>query len=690
MRSTHLISGKILRWSFPLVLIAACTTNNSSNKRTGRKTPPDILAQNLDTTTRPGDDFFQYANGGWIKKTPIPGDETNYGIAQMVMEDLYARKRSINEDALKSEDPSDIQRKIADFYRSANDTGAIEKAGIEPLRPMLNKIHAAATPADVMAVAAQLHKIGVGVFFGEGASQDAMASDRMAYYLVQGGLGMPNRDYYLKTDARTVGIRNAYEKYIAKMLRAAGGPDSAGADAKAKAILALETRLAQASRSVEALRDNYANYNKMALSGLQKTSPRIDWKGTISGIGASNVDTVIVGQPEFYKALDGIVATTPVGTLQDYMAFHTVSDFAPYLASNLGDARFDFYGKTIRGAEAQRPRWKRVLDAQETAMGEAVGQLFAAEYFDETAKKRYSDMVEKVRDAYKIRIQKLDWMTPETKEKALDKLARMSKKVGYPDKWKDFSAMQIGKKSYAENMMAAHDWWNTYSLSKLGKPVDRSEWEMTPQTYNAYYNPSNNEIVLPAGIFTVPGRLDAELDDALVYGYAAASTIGHEITHGFDDEGRQFDADGNLKNWWTKKDEEEFTKRANVLVAQFNNIVALDSTRINGRMTLGENLADLGGLLLGADAFKTTEAYKSNKPINGLMPMQRFFLGYALGWLYQIRDAELANRLITDVHSPAKWRVNGPLPNVPEFYNAFNVQPGQKMYLPDSARVKLW
>ena len=689
MRSIHL-SGKLLCWSFPLVVLTACTSNNSASKMKGRQTPPDILVQNLDTTTRPGDDFFQYANGGWIKKTPIPGDETNFGIAQMVMEDLYARKKAINEDALKAEDPSDIQRKIGDFYRSANDTVAIEKAGIEPLRPLLNKIQTVATPADVMAVAAQLHKIGVGVFFSEGASQDAMNSASMAYYLMQGGLGMPNRDYYLKTDARTVGIRNAYEKYIAKMLQAIGGADSTQAGQKAKAILALETRMAQASRSVEALRDPYANYNKMALAGLQKASPRINWKSTISGIGAPNVDTVIVGQPEFYKALDGIVNTENIGTLKDYMAFHTVSDFAPYLNQSLGDARFDFYGKSIRGAEAQRPRWKRVLDAQEDAMGEAVGQLFAAEYFDQTAKKRYSDMVEKVRDAYKVRIQNLDWMTPETKTKALDKLARMTKKVGYPDKWKDFSAMQIGKKSYAENMMAAHDWWNNYSLSKLGKPVDRSEWEMTPQTYNAYYNPSNNEIVLPAGIFTVPGRLDSELDDALVYGYAAASTIGHEITHGFDDEGRQFDADGNLKNWWTKKDEEEFKKRADVLVRQFDNIVALDSTHINGRMTLGENLADLGGLLLGADAFKTTEAYKSNKPINGLMPMQRFFLGYALGWLYQIRDAELANRLITDVHSPAKWRVNGPFPNVPDFYNAFNVQPGQKMYLPDSARVKLW
>ncbi len=673
------------------VLLASCTQNATQNKAAADGKPkPDILIENLDSTANPGDDFFQYSCGGWIKKTPIPGDETNYGIAQLVMEDLYTRKKAINEDAVKADDPDDVKRRIADFYRSANDTIAIEKGGIAPLQEFLTRINSVATPADVMSVAAYLHQFGVGVFFGEGASQDAKNSASMAYYLMQGGLGMPNRDYYLKTDARTVGIRAAYEKYIGKMLRAAGGGDSTATAMKAKAILALETKLAKASRSVEALRDPYANYNKMAVTGLQKTAPRIDWKTTISGIGAKGVDTVIVGQPEFYKSLDGIVGSEKMDVLKDYMTFHTISDFAPYLNKSLEDARFDFYGKAIRGAESQRPRWKRVLDAQEGAMGEAVGQLFASEYFDKTAKARYSDMVEKVREAYKIRIQKLDWMTPETKTKALDKLARMTKKVGYPDKWKDFSAMQIGKKSYAENMMAANQWWNNYSLAKLGKPVDRTEWDMTPQTYNAYYNPSNNEIVLPAGIFTVPGRRDAELDDALVYGYAAASTIGHEITHGFDDEGRQFDADGNLKNWWTKKDEEEFKKRADVLARQFSNIVAVDTMHINGRMTLGENLADLGGLLLGADAFKMTAAYKENKAINGLLPMQRFFLGYALGWLYQIRDAELANRLITDVHSPAKWRVNGPLPNVPDFYTAFKVQPGQKMYLADSARVKLW
>jgi putative endopeptidase len=428
----------------------------------------------------------------------------------------------------------------------------------------------------------------------------------------------------------------------------------------------------------------------MAVGDLQKLSPTIDWHATITGIGVPQIDTVIIGQPEFYKALDKVVTTEKPEVLKDYMAFHFARTYAAYLSKSFVDASFDFYSRTLRGAKELQPRWKRVLDAEEHAIGEEVGQLFAKEYFNEKAKVRYSDMVERIREAYRARIEKLDWMTDSTKQKALHKLSTMKKKVGYPDHWKDFSAMKIGRNSYAENMMEANRWWNNYEIAKLGKPVDRTEWDMTPQTYNAYYNPSNNEIVLPAGIFTVPGYRDEELDDALVYGYAAASTIGHEITHGFDDEGRQFDEAGNLKNWWSPADSAQFAKRAEVLVKQFNGMVAVDTMHINGRASLGENLADLGGLLLGVDAFKQTDVYKKGEKISGLTPMQRFFLGYALGWMYQIREEQLASQVMTDVHAPARFRVNGPLPNVPAFYEAFNVKPGDKMYLPDSARVKLW
>lgn len=649
----------------------------------------DVLISNMDTTVSPRDDFFHYANGGWLKKNPIPNDETKWGIGNKVKAELYDRLKNINELAVKKNAKSGVDQQIADFWLSGMDTASIEAKGAEPLRDELNAIQALKTPADVMNQAARMHTYGSGVFFSEGSGQDAKQSDVMAYYVGQGGLGLPDRDYYFNSDPITTKVRNAYPQFVARMLTLSG-IDSARAVEKAKNIIALETKLAKASRKLEDMRDPYLNYNKMAIADLKKNYPGLDLAGVIAKIGVKHVDSIIVGQPEFLKGLDAVVTTEKIETLKDYLTFHLLRSFASSLSSPFVNANFDFYGKTINGAKQLRPRWKRTLDAEEEAIGEALGQLFAREYFNETAKKRYSDMVENIRTAYKARIEKLDWMTDSTKQKALHKLSTIRKKVGYPDKWKDFSALKIDRGPYALNVMRARQWWNTYSLNKLGKPVDREEWDMTPQTYNAYYNPSNNEIVLPAGQFTVPGKRDAELDDALVYGYTAASTIGHEITHGFDDEGRQFDEKGNLKNWWSKVDEEQFKKRSQLLVNQFNAMVVVDTLHINGKASLGENLADLGGILLGVDAFKQTEAYKKGEKINGLTPMQRFFQGYALGWMMQIRQEQLAAQLMTDVHAPAQYRVNGPMPNVSEFYEAFNIKPGDKMYLPDSLRVHLW
>ena len=672
-----------------LAVTVAFASCKSGEEKKDTSAKPDILKTNLDTTINPADDFFQYANGGWIKMNPIPGDQTSWGIAGVIQDTLFNRLLKINEEALAKKSTKGTDQQIGDFWYSGMDTNAIEKAGIEPLREELNKISAIQTPADVMSVAAHLHTFGVGVFFGEGVAQDAKNSEVNAYYMQQGGLGLPNRDYYFNTDGRTTKIRNEYPNYIAKIFTLMGVSE-ADAQAKAKAIVALETRLAKSSRKLEALRDPYANYNKMAIAQLNKMAPRTDWPKYLQLIGVHSVDSVIVGQPEFYKELDAVVNTENSQTLKDYLTFHLVSAFADHLSSPFVNADFDFYNKTIRGQKEQKPRWKRILTAEEGAMGEALGQLFVKEYFNEKAKKRYEEIVENVRAAYKVRIEKLDWMSDSTKQKALQKLAAIKSKVGYPDKWKDFSSLQIDRGPFVLNIIRANKWWNDYYLAKLGKPVDRNEWDMTPQTYNAYYNPSNNEIVLPAGIFTVPGYMDHELDDALVYGYAAASTVGHEITHGFDDEGRQFDAAGNLQNWWNKKDEEEFTRRADILVKQFNNFMPIDTQRINGKATLGENLADLGGILIGLDAFKMTDTYKKGEKISGFTPLQRYFLGYSLGWLYHQRAEELATRLLTDVHSPAKYRVNGPFPNVPEFYEAFNVQPSNKMYLADSLRVRLW
>jgi putative endopeptidase len=667
---------------FIALLAFVATACNTSKQR-------DILAENIDTTINPADDFFAYANGFWLKHNPIPGDETSWGIGQLVNEEIYSRKLKINEAAAAKSNAKGIDQQIGDFWKAAMDTVAIEKQGLSPLQAELTAIQNTTDLPSLLNQAAKMHAYGVGVFFGEGVSQDAKNSELMSYQLWQGGLGLPSRDYFFNTDERSVKIKMAYTPYV-KTIFTLMGTESSVADKKAQAIVAFEEALAKNSRKLEALRDPYANYNKMSIAELNKLTSAINWQSIIATIGLKKVDTIIVGQPEFLVALNALLKSTNIQTLKDYMSFHLVNDYASYLSAAFANAKFDFYGKVIRGAKAQRPRWKRVLDAEEGAMGEALGQLFAKEYFNETAKKRYEDMVENVRDAYKARIEKLTWMTDSTKQKALAKLSAITKKVGYPEKWKDFSSLKIDASSFALNMMRSNAWWNTYSLSKYGKPVDRSEWDMTPQTYNAYYNPSNNEIVLPAGIFTVPGFRDEELDDALVYGYAAASTIGHEITHGFDDEGRQFDAKGNLKNWWSTTDEEQFTQRAQKLVNQFSNMIAVDTMHINGKQTLGENLADLGGLLIGLDAFKLTDAYKAGKSISGFTPLQRFFLGYALGWMYSYREESIASQIVTDVHAPAKQRVNGPMPNIPEFYEAFKVTPKNKLYLPDSLRVQLW
>jgi len=540
----------------------------------------------------------------------------------------------------------------------------------------------------LITTSAELKKIGSGTFFGDGASQDDKNSEVMAYRLGQGGLGLPEREYYFKTDSATVNIRNEYVKYIAKILTMSGD-DSVAAKTAAKNILALETKMAQASRKIEDLRDPYKNYNKMAIADLPKMAPGIDWTNYLSITGVKSIDSVIVGQPEFFKSLDNLLKTVPLSDWKSYMKFNLVNDMSGVLPDRFGVEAFNF-NKLFSGAKERRPRWKRVIQAENSLMGEMLGQLYVKEFFSEKAKKRYEDMVEAIREALKDRIGKLTWMSDSTKQKAYTKLATIKKKIGYPDKWKDFSAMKIGNESFMQNVMNATAWWHNYNISKLGKPVDRDEWEMTPQTYNAYYNPSNNEIVMPAAQTVVPGYRDEDLDDAIAYGYTGASTIGHEITHGFDDEGRQFDERGNLVSWWTKKDEEEFNKRAAVIIKQFDDFEPLPGYHINGKATTGENIADLGGILLGIEAFKKTAQYKENKIVDGLTPMQRFFLGYSLGWLGHMKEESLRNRLLTDVHAPGKYRVNGPFVNVDDFYTAFNIKPGNKMYRPDSLRVKIW
>ncbi len=672
----------------PILYFFICAAIFSCKTKTNA-THEDVFAADIDTTVSPGQDFFEYANGKWIKDHPIPAEESSWGIGNVVYNENQQRLREISEEASKeSGAKGSATQKIGDFWTAAMDSATIEKQGTKYLQPYLDEINAITDIPSLMNTVADLDKIGVGSLFSSGVVQDDKQSDVMAYRMDQGGLGLPDRDYYFNTDSSTANIRKAYVKHVATILQFQG-QDSASALKAANNIFAFETKLAKDSRSLADLRDPYSNYHKIAISDLKKLSSSINWEKFLKDIGVTKIDSVIVGQPEFFKSLDANLKSISIENLKDYLTYHLINSYVRELPEKYVAEGFK-YSQLFSGAKERKPRWKTVMQSEENAMGELLGQLYVKKYFDSTSKKRYEKMAEEIRTAYKNRIEKLSWMTDSTKQKAIVKLEAIKKKIGYPDKWKDFSAMEIGKESYAQNVINARKWWHNFEMNKLGKPVDRDEWGMYPQTYNAYYDPANNEIVFPAAAFIVPGYEDKDLDDATMYGYVGASYIGHEITHGFDDQGRLYDANGNLHNWWTKKDSAEFAKRAAVMIKQFDNYEPLPGTHINGRATQGENIADLGGLEIGIDAFKNSEAYKKNEIIGGLTPMQRFFMGYALSWLYEMRPQIMKARLMTDVHSPAKYRVNGPFSDIDEFYSAFHVTPKDSMYLPDSLRVKIW
>ena len=665
-----------------VVLVAACG-------RTEHAAPPDPLRAAMDTTVDPGVDFFQYAEGGWIAQHPIPASEASWGIGKEIYDELYAKLRTINEQAAAAHAAAGSdQQKIGDFWLTGMDSVHADSLGVRPLADELARIDSVRTPQQALDVAFALRPLGTDAFFDVSVYQDEKNSSEMSVHLSQAGLGLPDRDFYFNPDS---GVAKTRAEYVAHLMRLLWlMHDSTDAMARADRVMAFETALAKASRKLEDLRDPVKNYNKMSPADVtSKETPAIQWTDRLTA-WQLHPQQVIVGQPEFFGAVNGLVTKTPVPVLRDYLTLRLVSDYSPFLSTAFVNEDFAFTGKVLNGQKEIRPRWKRVLDAEEDAMGMILGRIFVQAYFPEAAKKRYVALVHAIETAYAARIERLTWMSPPTKAMAQRKLAAITAKVGYPDKWKDYSALTIGRESYAQNMMHAARWKFDDMIKKFGKPVDRTEWMMTPQTYNAYYYPFNNEIVLPAAQFAVPGIADSMLDDALVYGYAAASTIGHEITHGFDDEGRQFDAQGNLKDWWTPADAKQFNARAQVMRRQFDAYQPLPGMHINGQASLGENLADYGGILLGLDAFKETEQYKKGEKIAGLTPLQRFFLGYALGWQFQQKNEQLRQRLLSDVHAPPKWRVIGPLSNVPEFYQAFGVKPGQPMWRPDSARVQVW
>ena len=568
------------------------------------------------------------------------------------------------------------------------DSVAIKKLGISPLKKELASIDAVNDIPSLLKTITHLHSIGSGSAFTFYISQDDKNSAKNAIQLMQGGLGLGQRDYYFNTDKETTNIRTEYVKHVQKMMELSG-ENAAVASKNATSIMKLETDLAKASRKMEDLRDPMKNYNKMAVNQLNGLTPNINWNVVLKDFGIAKADTVIVGQPEFYKALNGMIKSYSIEDWKTYLKWNVVNSYAAYLDKDFESQNFKFYSTVMTGVKQQRPRWKNVVEQTNNSLGELIGEVYVDEYLPKGSKEKLLEIGNTIRDVYAERIKKLDWMSEPTKEKALHKLSKIVMKVGYPDKWKDLSSISIDRNSYCNNVMAVNKWDFNEMIKKYGKPVDRTEWGMYPQTYNAYYNPSNNEICVPACNILVPGFEGRMPDDAILYGIIGGSTFGHEITHGFDDQGSQYDDKGNLNNWWTAEDLKKFKQKTQLIVKQFNAFKIGDKS-INGDATQGENIADLGGVVMGYEAFKKTKQFKTQEKISGLTPDQRYFLAYGYAWMVNTNKEALLNQIMTDVHSPAQFRINGPLANIPQFYKTFNIKPGSPMYKPDSLRVEIW
>jgi putative endopeptidase len=645
-----------------------------------------IDLNNFDKSVKPGDDFYQYVNGNWLKNNPIPASETRWGSFNILDDVTRERVRNILVETAANTDakPGTAAQKIRDFYATAMDTLKIEKMGIEPIMPLLNQISKLQNKEELPVLLADLHRKGIRGFFGFYIGQDDKQSDQMIINLYQGGLGLPDRDYYLKDDKESATIREKYLQHVAKMFSMAEGQIG---DYLLAELMKLETELAKNSRTRVALRDPEANYNKMSVDELAAMMPDFAIKNYLTHFNLREKE-VLVGQPEFFKGFSNILKQYPLDVIKVYLKWNVINNRADMLSKSFEKADFDFYQGVLSGAKEMKPRWKRVLGTMNGTMGELIGELYVQKYFTPQAKERVNEMVNNLIAAYKERIKSRTWLENETKEAALAKLEKVIRKLAYPDQWRNYDKLNVETDSYCNNVNRASEFWFDYNLSKLGKPVDKTEWGMSPQTINAYYNPGFNEIVFPAAIMQPP-FFDPLADDAVNYGGMGA-VIGHELTHGFDDQGCQYDAEGNLKNWWTEKDKVRFNENAKKLVDQFNQFVAIDSLTVNGQLTLGENIADLGGLTIAYAALQKSLMGKPATMIDGFTPQQRFFINYAQVWRNNIRPEELKRRLKTDVHSPGKFRTNGPLRNMPEFYAAFGVNKENKMYLPPAQRAEIW
>lgn len=666
-------------------LFMAALLMSSCSQQSAEKTPRGFDTANLDATVSPKDDFYDYACGGWMKANPLKPEFSRYGTFDQLGELNRSQVRDLvmGLDAAKAT-PGSNEQKVADLYAMGMDSVRLNKEGAETVAADLATI--AATPREKL-VDLMATMPGVSAFFATGVEADLMDSNTNTMYWQQSGLGLGDRDYYLEDNDRAKAVREAYVKYL-KQIAALAGYSEADAARLADNVMAIETQLAQSQMSRVELRDIAAGYNPRKVVDLDKEYANVNLKNYFALQGLDNVDTIIVGQPKYYATVDSMLSSASEEALRDYFAAGYLSSAASYLSDDFVNAEFEL-NKVLSGVEEQQPRWKRALSVPNGVLGEALGELYVAKYFPPTSKDKMVTLVENLRTALGQHIENLTWMSDSTKARALEKLAAFHVKIGYPDKWRDYSKLTIDPKlSYWKNVQNAIIFNNEYNLADYGKPVDRERWLMSPQTVNAYYNPTTNEICFPAGILQAP-YFNPEADDAENYG-AIGVVIGHEMTHGFDDQGRQFDKDGNFANWWTEEDAAAFNKLAEELAAQFDQIIVAGDTHANGHLTLGENIADQGGLRVAYTAYHNALGDNEGETVEGFTPDQRFYLSYANVWAGNIREEEILSRTKTDPHSLGRWRVNASLRNIEPFFTAFDIKEGDKMFRPENERVVIW
>ncbi len=664
--------------AFSLV-ITCCQSSKNSDSALNQKDPLDIASQ--DSSEKPQNNFYLFANGSWLKTTVIPPAQSSWGAFTTLRDSTTNRLHRILDSlsGITDAPKGSLAQQTGDLFVSAMDSVGIEQKGFLPVKAELDSISAIKNKTELLHEVAREYAINHGPFFFFHVNADDRNSLINTAHFDQGGLGLPSRDYYFNKDSNSINIRNTYIAYITKVFTLLG-QQPAQAEATAKSVYELETAMAKVSKTPAALRDPIANYHKVNAA----ETPEVKKLLTVFGI---STDTIIVGQPEFYKELNRLLNSTPLETLKNYLCFHVINDDAEYLSHDFADAKFN-YDKLLTGQKQMRERWKRMTNMVDQQLGDNLGQIYVQKYFTAADKERISQLVDNILATFAERIQQLDWMSDSTKAKALLKLHAIVKKIGYPEKWKDYSSITITRNDIIANLRATANYSYKRDIAKINKPVDRAEWQMTPPTINAYYDPTQNNINFPAGILQPPFYF-SNGDDAVNYG-GIGLVIGHEITHGFDDQGRQYDADGNLKDWWSAEDAKRFKMRAMNIINQYNGYVAVDTFHLNGELTEGENIADNGGLSISYAAFKKTAQGKGDEKIDGFTPDQRFFLAHAQVWKMKTRKERLITLTLTNEHSAPMWRVNGPVSNMPAFYAAFQVQPTDSMYRPDSLRVKIW